>query len=55
MKNWMKRFLLALVLLLFSSYFIIGINKLVLGCHPTRQFIYLILIISSLISVLKIK
>lgn len=51
MKNWIRSFWLVWISLMLATYFTIGVNKLVLGCYPTRQFIYLVLGISSVIGV----
>lgn len=52
MKNWVKSFWLVWITLMLATYWTIGVNKLVLGCRPSREFIYLVLIVSSVIGVI---
>lgn len=52
MKNmavWVICFWSVLVTLMTGTYLIIGVNNLVLGCRPSRQFIEFVLVVSSVI------
>lgn len=52
MKEFFITFWAVLLTLLSATYVTIGVNKVILGCYPSRQFIYLVLIISSIIGII---
>ena len=52
MKEFFVTFWAVLLTLLAATYLTIGLNKIIMGCLPSRQFIYLVLSISSGIGII---
>jgi hypothetical protein len=52
MKDWFAGFWIIWASLLSATYFTIGINQVILGCRPTREFIVYILLFSAVIAMI---